>query len=184
MPLENHPPEQDPQAEGPATATPWRRALSFFDSWLGLWLLLSAVLLVAGWLLPVMTINTLIVFYNEVSILGGIVQLLQTGDYLLFAIVLIFTVIVPIAKLGVAFWAWRRLHLPHGTLPVALRWVEAFGKWSMLDVFVVALLVVVLKISLVSNVTVHLGLYVFAAAVLLSIVTVGRLVALARAAVP
>ena len=39
-----------------------------------------------------------------------------------------------------------------------LGWVDTFCKRSMLDVFVVALTVVAINISLVSEVAVHLGL--------------------------
>ncbi|MEM7172768.1 MAG: paraquat-inducible protein A [Pseudomonadota bacterium] len=162
---------------------PWHLTVAFFDRFLGLWLAASGALLVAGWLLPVMTINTLLVFYDEVSILEGARRLLESGDYLLFALILLFTVVFPLGKLILAFWTWLRLRHLSGSLPIALSWIEAFGKWSMLDVFVVALLVVILKISLVSDVTVHAGLYVFTAAVVLSMVAVGRVIALAKAAV-
>lgn len=49
----------------------------------------------------------------------------------------------------------------------------------MLDVFVVALVVVVIKLSLISDVSVHVGVYVFAAAVLLSMPAVRRVAVMA-----
>ena len=52
----------------------------------------------------------------------------------------------------------------------------------MLDVFVVALLVVAIQGSLISDVVLHAGLYVFSAAVLLSIAAVQRMGVLARRA--
>ncbi len=50
--------------------------------------------------------------------------------------------------------------------------MEAAGRWSMLDVFVVALIVV----------GVHAGVYVFTAAIVLSLLVVQRMTALARRA--
>lgn len=44
--------------------------------------------------------------------------------------------------------------------------LETWGKWSMLDVFVVALLFVSVKLGSLANVTVHEGLYWFGGAVI------------------
>jgi paraquat-inducible protein A len=183
------------------------------DRFLGLLLLGAAGLLVMGWLLPVMTIRTLLVFYDEVSILEGGLRLLDSGDYLLFLLIMAFTVIFPVCKIALAFLAWTSLHgadprlaralgwiealgkwsmldvfviALHGADPRlarALGWIEALGKWSMLDVFVIALLVVVIKLSLISDVVIHIGLYIFAAAVIFSMLAVKRIAVLARRSV-
>jgi len=150
------------------------------DRFLGLLLLAAAGALLAGWLLPVMTIRTLYVFYDEVSILTGAFRLLDSGDYLLFALIVLFTVVLPVGKLVFAWLAWSRLRIADPRLHHALRWVEAVGRWSMLDVFVIAILVVVIKLSLISDVAIHAGLYVFAVAVILSMVAVRRIAALAH----
>lgn len=180
---------EETSSEEPLPAMPLAPPLA--DRILGLSLLVSAVLLAAGWFMPVMTVRTLLVFYDEVSIVEGALRLVESGDYLLVAIILTFTIVFPVCKLGLAFLVWRRLdfHAPakgapdelaHGELGKALRWVELFSKWSMLDVFVVALVVVIVKISLVSDVTIHAGLYVFCAAVMLSMFAVWRITHLAH----
>lgn len=158
-------------ASGPAA----NRFAARFDRHLGTWLLIAGLLLAAGWVLPAMTLRQLIVLSDEVSIMGAILRLLDGGEFALFALVFTFTVVVPSAKLAIAFLVWRRLAAPRPHLERLLGWVEAFGRWSMLDVFVIALFVVVVKISAFSDVTIHAGLYVFAAAVGLSIVVVRRI---------
>ena len=50
----------------------------------------------------------------------------------------------------------------------------------MLDVFVVALIVVGVRTSLIDDVSVHAGVYVFTAAIVLSLLVVQRMTALAR----
>ncbi len=40
-------------------------------------------------------------------------------------------------------------------------WVESLGKWSMLDVFVVAILIVAMKSAAVAHIHLGLGLYLF-----------------------
>lgn len=150
------------------------------DRLLGLLLLAAAAALVAGWLLPVMTVRTLLVFYDEVSIMTGAWRLLESGDIALFAIIVLFTVVLPVAKLIVAWLAWAWLRVDDARVRRLLGWIEAIGRWSMLDVFVAALLVVVIKLSLISDVEIHAGLYVFIAAVVLSMIAVRRIAMLAH----
>jgi paraquat-inducible protein A len=42
-----------------------------------------------------------------------------------------------------------------------------YGRWGMLDVMVVAVMIVVVKLDVIAEVEIHTGLYLFAAAVLL-----------------
>ena len=150
------------------------------DRFLGLLLLAAALALLAGWLLPVMTVRTLLVFYDEVSILTGAYRLLESGDYLIFLVIVLFTVVLPVGKLAIAYVAWAWLNVTEARVQRALGWIETLGRWSMLDVFVAALLVVVIKLSLFSDVEIHAGLYVFILAVILSMIAVRRIAKLAH----
>jgi len=150
------------------------------DRYLGLLILAAAAALLAGWLLPVMTVRTLLVFYDEVSILTGAYRLLEGGDYLIFLVIVVFTVVLPVGKLVLAYLAWAWLRVEDPRVRRTLRAIEALGRWSMLDVFVAAILVVVIKLSLISEVEIHAGLYVFMAAVLLSMIAVRRIAVLAH----
>ncbi len=172
--------EKQPETALKTDETVFEKNSALADRLLGLLLLISSALLVAGWFMPVMTVRTLLVFYDEVSIIQGTLRMIESGDYLLVAIIIVFTIVFPVCKLILAFLVWRRLDRPHSGLGQALRLVELFSKWSMLDVFVVALVVVIAKISLVSDVTIHLGLYVFCGAVMLSMFAVWRISHLAH----
>ncbi len=98
----------------------------------------------------------------------------------LFAILTLFSVVFPLTKLGFGAALW--LFADPGSPRVAriLHWIEMLGKWSMLDVFVVALIVAAANISLMSDIAVHAGLYVFTASILLSIYALDRLGRAAR----
>jgi hypothetical protein len=61
-----------------------------------------------------------------------------------------------------------------------LHWLALVGKWAMLDVFIVALLVVVSRVRGLADVEVHYGLYVFAASVIILNFTAFRLDALVQ----
>lgn len=163
-----------------STANSLAAASRGLDRFLGLFIAAAALALLAGWLLPVMTVRTLLVFYDEVSILTGAFRLLQSGDYLLFLVIVLFTVVLPVGKLLLAYLAWSRLDVADPRVQRTLGWIETLGRWSMLDVFVLAILVVVIKLSLVSDVEIHAGLYVFVLAVILSMIAVRRIAKLAH----
>jgi len=153
------------------------------DRLLGPALALAGGLLVTGWLVPIMTVHRLVIFVDRVSILQGAAELWRGQEYVLSLLVIVFSVIFPAVKLLVAGTLWYGIDAEAGWLARALDWLEALGRWSMLDVFVVALTVVAVQISLIGEVSTHAGLYVFVAAVLLSMVSVQRMLVLARRAV-
>lgn len=132
----------------------------------------AVVALVVGWFLPIMTVSRFVFWEDKFSILDAIRNLWTEEYYFTFAVILLFTIVFPLLKLGTAFFLWLRVDPRH---PRTVRWVGALsqlGKWSMLDVFVVALSIVAINVSLVSDVTVHAGLYVFCGAIIASMLMV------------
>ena len=152
------------------------------DRLLGLFFLAVSALLVAGWTLPIMTVRKLFFFAERISILEGIGVLWDDGHYFLFAVILVFSVLFPALKTALALLLWYGADARGPDLARLLGWLETFGRWSMLDVFVVALTIVAVEVSIISDVTTHAGLYAFTAAVVLSMAGVRRLVVLARRA--
>ncbi len=150
------------------------------DRWIGVLLALSFVLLIVGLFLPTMSVQTFIFFYRRLSIAGGLMALWLAHDYGLFAILTLFSVVFPLTKLGFGAALWLLADPGSPRVARILHWIEMLGKWSMLDVFVVALIVAAANISLMSDVAVHAGLYVFTASILLSIYALDRLGRAAR----
>lgn len=129
---------------------------------------LAAALLLAGMVTPLLTLTRLWMFDETVSILGGIAQLWRQGEYLLFGLIAAFSVLLPLAKLALLI---RLLTLDSGASPRARRYLHLmheYGRWAMLDVMVVAMLVVTVKLGVIVSIQVHYGLYLFAAGVLLT----------------
>jgi paraquat-inducible protein A len=114
-----------------------------------------------GIFFPFFHVTKFWVFDDAVSVVGGIITLFREGEYFLFAILTLFTLCFPCIKLGLLAVVWlerehdlakvRRLH----------HWVESIGKWSMLDVFVVAILIVAMKSAAVAEIHIGSGLYLF-----------------------
>ncbi len=156
---------------------------SGLDRWLGWGAILAAILLVAGWLLPIMTVERLLFLSREISILQGVAELWSEDEAFLAIVIGGFSVLLPAVKLTLALYLWFHAEAGSQQLRRALSLLELAGRWSMLDVFVVALLVVAIRTSLIDDVTVHPGVYVFTAAIVLSLVVVQRMAVLARRAV-
>lgn len=150
------------------------------DRLLGWLVLIAGALLLLGWTLPIMTVNKLWFLTERVSILEGTARLWREGEVFLFAVIAVFSIVFPLLKLGLALFLWYWVDAGSSALGHSLGWIERLGRWSMLDVFAVALTVVAVQVSLITDVTVHAGIYAFAAAILLSILTVQRMTAVAR----
>ncbi|MBT4908442.1 MAG: hypothetical protein HOM58_21800 [Rhodospirillaceae bacterium] len=138
----------------------------------GTLLLLALPLLVAGLTMPAISITHFMVFTDTYSIAGTVFSLLSGGQYVLFAIVLFFSLLFPSAKILIALWAWydgddERTH----RLCVLF---AAISKWSMLDVFIVALTVLAVEGSLFTAADIHLGVVFFAIAVIASTIALRR----------
>jgi paraquat-inducible protein A len=154
---------------------------SGFDRFLGWWLLAASALLVAGLTLPALTVDRFFIFTDRFSILQAMARLMEEGEWLLAAAVLLFSVLFPAAKILFAFWLW------HGVDPRGPRFhkiahrLEVLGKWSMLDVLVAALMIFSIKASAVADATAQPGLYLFMASVVISMVAVYRVRRIAEA---
>ena len=165
-----------------ATARPARASLAARASGLdkGLdWLLLAAAGLIAtGWLVPAMTVSQFFFFEEAVSLAGGMRALLAGGEYVLVALITLFALVLPVSRLGLIFYLWRFHRADDPRLRRRLRLIQGLGKWSMLDVFLMALVVAALNISLIAEVHVRGGVYALAGGVLLSMLAASRLAAL------
>lgn len=145
--------------------------------WLKIGLLIAICLLFVGLLAPIITLKKFVLVKSTFSVLGGAIALLQEGKLFLFLVITAFSIILPLLKMGVLA---KMLYTPAGStkLEKYLHWMHLYGKWSMLDVFVVAVLVVVVKLGVIASVEMRYGLYAFAAAVLLTMLITARVVKL------
>lgn len=142
---------------------------------------LAAALLLVGQILPGVTIHFVVREPERYSVMGGVIDLWQVGNEALAVILFSFSVVFPVVKLVALAILWFR------PLPEArrARWchaLKALGKWSMLDTFVVILLVGTVQLSrLVTIVKTNPepAVYAFGAAILLSIGLTFRVASLA-----
>lgn len=109
---------------------------------------------------------------NTFSLVGGVMELFDRGNVVLAAVLLIFSVIFPIAKVVALLLATSSLvplsgrarHLLHKA-------ADLTGKYSMLDVLVIAVIIVLVKFQGLAKVEAHAGTIWFCSAVLLSLLS-------------
>jgi paraquat-inducible protein A len=139
---------------------------------------LATLLFVVGIFAPMLTISQLIVISSTFSVFSGVVELLISGQYLLFLVVTGFSLVLPLMKLWVLFRLTSRHPMTGPKLKRTLSLMHEYGRWAMLDVLVVAVLIVTVKLGTIASLQIHYGLYVFGASVLLIMLLTGRVMKL------
>lgn len=103
------------------------------------------------------------------SLLGGIAALAKDGKLVLAGVIFIFSVIFPVAKLGLILVCTSRLV---AASPRARRWMHAAAertaRFSLVDVVVIALLIIVFKVEGLAEVQPRWGAFCFLGAALMS----------------
>ncbi|MBI2094629.1 MAG: paraquat-inducible protein A [Candidatus Omnitrophica bacterium] len=132
-------------------------------------LIFAALFLAAGLSLPVLTVKQLVVMKNTFSILSGIEALWKEKHYALAGIIFFFSIVFPFTKLAALGWIWFA-KVTAGKRRALIFWLEFLGKWSMLDVFVVAVTIVAVKFGFMASAEPRVGIYYFAAAIMASMI--------------
>ncbi len=131
-----------------------------------LWTALA--LLLAGIVMPMLNLEKFYVFDNEVSLLSGTWGLLSEGEWFLGLVLLLFSILFPIAKNLLLIGLLLRLPWLHGRADALWHALSVFGRWSMLDVFIVAVLVCSVKLGMLARAELLSGIYFFTASVLIT----------------
>ncbi len=142
-------------------------------------LIFSLIALALGLILPVIRVDKFFIFTDRVSIWDGIILLFSGGEYFIAIVVSVFSVILPLIKLEQAYRLWRRIDVHSDRFDQRIRWLGWLSKWSMVDVFVIALIVFSVKASAIANATTEPGLYFFFASSLGTSIGIGRIKAAA-----
>ncbi|BBP74807.1 hypothetical protein PHLH7_09110 [Pseudomonas sp. Ost2] len=146
-----------------------RRPNSLMRTWA--LLLTSAILYIPANMLPIMTISSL-GKGDPSTIMAGVIVLVQHGMFPIAAVVFVASILVPTFKLvGIAlllFSVQRHQPLSARQRIIMYRFIEFIGRWSMLDIFVIAILVAVVNFGRIASVEANLGAVAFASVVVLT----------------
>ena len=122
------------------------------------WALLAAaaVMYLPANFYPIMT-TTSLGHTTPSTIIGGVVELVQMGSWPIAAVIFTASVIVPVGKLVALSWLClvvkRSNELNAATRTRLYRLTEFIGRWSMVDVFVVAILVALIRAGSLMSIT-------------------------------
>ncbi|WP_282339054.1 MULTISPECIES: paraquat-inducible protein A [Pseudomonas] len=151
-----------------AHVTP-RRINSLARTWA--LLVTATILYIPANVLPIMTVST---FGNGApsTIMSGVVELAHHGMFPIAALVFIASILVPTFKLvGIALLLYsvqRRQPLSARKRILMYRFIEWIGRWSMLDIFVIAILVTAVNFGAFARVEANPGAVAFACVVVLT----------------
>lgn len=119
-------------------------------------LIAAALLYLPANLYPIM-ITTKLGDSSPSTIIGGVVQLWQLGSYPVATVIFVASILVPMGKLIALGWlcvAAKRSAGYHPTTRTRLyRLTEFIGRWSMVDIFVVAILVALIRAGALMSVS-------------------------------
>ncbi|HED18941.1 MAG TPA: paraquat-inducible membrane protein A [Gammaproteobacteria bacterium] len=146
-----------------------RKSNSLNNTWA---LLIAAIIAyVPANLYPVMTVVSLGKSQSD-TIISGVIYLFAHGDWPLGLIVFVASVLVPLLKMLALLYllitVQRKSHLRNQTRTRLYRVVELVGRWSMVDIFVVALLAALVNVGAVATIEPGTGAIAFSAVVILT----------------
>jgi paraquat-inducible protein A len=148
----------------------WRRKRASLDRTVAL-VIAGAALYFPANILPIMAVGRLGRPTPD-TIISGIGELVRRGYWPLAVIVLFASVLVPVLKLLSLTWfvvaVRRRWGWALRFRTRLYRWVEAVGRWSNIDVFMISLLVALVQFGVLATVEAKSGAVAFAAVVIIT----------------
>jgi paraquat-inducible protein A len=134
--------------------------------------LAALILYIPANLYPILTM-TRYGLYSESTVWDGVVQLAQSRQWLVAVVVFLASIAIPLAKLTGLFFlsataAFGSSQWVRGRTSL-YRFIEVIGPWAMLDVFLLAVLVALVKLGQLATVLPGPGLIAFTCVVILTI---------------
>lgn len=130
-------------------------------------------------LLPANLLPISIVYLNGVAtadtLMSGVISFISSGNYLIAFIVFIASIFVPISKIAIMLYLLISVHFQ---LKYSIKWkmrllhfVHFIGRWSMLDLFVLALMMSLVTRGQIINFSVGPAAFYFGVAVFLTMIS-------------
>lgn len=135
----------------------------------------ATILYIPANVLP-MTITDSLLGHQQDTIMSGVIYFWQSGDYFVAAVIFTASIFIPMVKLLILYFLVFVVRMQSTAqwtiLPshcsVLYRIVEFVGRWSMIDVFVVALLTALIQIQSLATILAGPGAVAFGAVVVLT----------------
>ncbi len=113
---------------------------------------------------------------HDDTILSGVLYFLRTGSWPLALVIFVASVLVPLAKFVILVFLLLSTRLRSRWRPrsraALYRLTEGIGRWSMVDIFAIALMVAMLRMGSLASVAPRPGAMAFALMVVATILAV------------
>jgi paraquat-inducible protein A len=110
---------------------------------------------------------------TENTVWQGCQRLYHDGDWFIAAVVFLASIFVPLVKLlglfMLVFTSWLHLRSGKQWRMWTFKFIDTIGRWAMLDVFVVAVLVSLVKLRRLATIMPGKGLFAFCCVVVLTL---------------
>lgn len=138
------------------------------------WLIAGLVVYIPANLYPMLR-TSMLGKTTDSTIFGGVVDLAHHGSYGIAAIVFIASIVIPVSKFFVigylALSIHRRVHLSAHARHRLYEIVEFIGRWSMIDVFVVAILSSLVQLNFAASINPGIAAVSFALSVAFTMIS-------------
>jgi paraquat-inducible protein A len=132
----------------------------------------AAICYIPANVLPVMAVTSLGKTDAD-TIMSGVIYFLVHGDWPLALIIFTASVFVPLMKLGLLAFLLISIHRRSSWRPVErtrmYRLTEAIGRWSMVDIYVVTILVALVRLGNLATIEAGAGAVFFGCVVVITI---------------
>jgi len=122
---------------------------------------------------PIMT-TTLLGDAAPSTIISGVILFIDHGSYFVAFVIFTASILIPIAKMLIILWLCyatsKNTRLSKLELTRLYRATEFIGKWSMIDIFVVAILVALVQVTGLMSIEPGLAARAFAMVVILTMI--------------
>jgi paraquat-inducible protein A len=135
---------------------------------LGILIVAATVCLVLGLTLPIVRLTRFYVWTDVHSMMSILEELYKSQEIFLAATICLFSVVFPAVKLLYLLGLYSARNIDAEKRGRLLKRIGWLGKWSMLDVLVLALVVFYAKATKLADAVSMPGIYMFAGAVLLT----------------
>ena len=133
--------------------------------------LAAAICYLPANLLPVMTVTSLGKQQAD-TIMSGVVYFVEHGDWPLALVIFTASVFVPVMKISLLVFLLVSVQRGSRWRPVErtrmYRLTEAIGRWSMVDIYVITILVALVRLGNLATIEASLGAVFFGAVVVLT----------------
>ncbi len=136
----------------------------------GLMIIGATASLVLGLTLPVIELTYFYVWSDTHSFVSIVLALYAEQELFLAGILVVFSMLFPAIKLLYLLVAYTTMAVGSGARQRMLHRMSWLGKWSMLDVLVLALVIFYVKASALTEAAALPGVYFFSAAVLMTMI--------------